>query len=307
VAQPSISNPINILVNKSIESSIFPDNLKAALFKKKNSLDKGNYRPVNVLPCISKIYERAIHDQLMDVLDKHFLPLLSAFRPGFGCQTALLKIIEDWKKALGDNTFIAAILMDLSKAFDCLPHNLLLLKLEAFGLSKNSLILLQSYLENRKQRIKIGSYYTDWDQMCKGVPQCSILGPVLFNVFINDIFLFVQNSTIYNYADDNTVSYCDYYINKVVNTLEADSLKLINWLSINLMKAIPDKFQAIAIAKKTTTQKLTFNLNGNNITCEDNVKLLGVIIDSDLNSGIVYLKFVNKKSIKAAKYFETDW
>ena len=138
--------------------------------------------------------------------------------------------------------------------------------------------------------------------MCKGVPQGSILAPVLFNIFINDIFLFVHN-----YADDNTVLYCDYDINKVVNTLEADSLKLINWFSINLMKAIPDKFQAIAIAKKTTTQKLTFNLNGNNITCEDNVKLLGVTIDSDLNFRIVYLKFVNKKSIKAAKYFETDW
>ena len=120
-------------------------------------------------------------------------------------------------------------------------------------------------------------------------------------------FFFVQNSTIYNYADDNTVSHCDYDINKVVNTLEADSLKLINWFSINLMKANPDKFQAIAIAKKTTTQKLTFNLNGNNITREDNVKLLGVTIDSDLNFRIVYLKFVNKKSIKAANYFETDW
>jgi hypothetical protein len=93
------------------------------------------------LPCISKIYERAIHDQLMDFLDKHFHPLLSAFRPGFGCQTALIKIIDDWKKALDDNKFIAAILMDLSKAFDCLPHNLLLLKLEAYGLSKNSKII----------------------------------------------------------------------------------------------------------------------------------------------------------------------
>jgi hypothetical protein len=155
LAQSSISNPIKILVNKSIESSIFPENFKAAqvspLLKKNNSLDKGNYRPVSVLPCISKINERAIHDQLMDFLDKHFHPLLSAFRPSFGCQTALLKIIEDWKKALDDNKFIAAILMDLSKDFDCLPHNLLLLKLEAYGLSKNSLKLLQSYLENRKK------------------------------------------------------------------------------------------------------------------------------------------------------------
>ena len=96
-------------------------------------------------------------------------------------------------------------------------------------------------------------------------------------------FFFVQNSTNYNYADDNTVSHCDYDINKVVNTLEADSLKLINWFSINLMKANPDKFQAIAIGKKTNKHNLTFNLNGNNITCEDNVKLLGVTIDSNLN------------------------
>ena len=72
------------------------------LFKKNNSLDKGNYKPVSVLPCISKIYERAIHDQLMDFLEKkHFHPLLSALRPGFGCQTPLLKIIEDWKKSSG--------------------------------------------------------------------------------------------------------------------------------------------------------------------------------------------------------------
>ena len=77
---------------------------------------------------------------------------------------------SSWKKALYDNKFIAAILMDLSKAFNCLPRNLLLFKLEAYGLSQNSLKLLQRYLENRKQRIKIGSYYSDWDHMCKGVP-----------------------------------------------------------------------------------------------------------------------------------------
>jgi hypothetical protein len=107
------------LINKSIDQSVFPEKLKAAqvspLFKKNNSLDKSNYRPISVLPTISKFYERAIFDQLMEFLNNHFNPLLSAFRSGFGCQTALLRIIEDWKKALDDNKFIAAILMDLSK------------------------------------------------------------------------------------------------------------------------------------------------------------------------------------------------
>jgi hypothetical protein len=139
------------------------------------SLDKSNYRPISVLPTISKFYERAIFDQLMEYLNNHFNPLLSTFRSGFGCQTALLRIIEDWKKALDDNKFIAAILMDLSKAFDCLPHNLLMLKLEAYGPSENSLKLLKSYLENRRQRIKIGNNYSEWDTLIKGVPQGSIL------------------------------------------------------------------------------------------------------------------------------------
>ena len=112
------------------------------------------------------------------------------------------------------------------------PHNLLMLKLEAYGLSENSLKLLKSYLENRRQRIKIGNNYSEWDTLIIEVPQGSILGPVLFNVFINDLFHFVQDSTIYNYADDNTLSYSDININTVVKTLENDSINLIDWFSI---------------------------------------------------------------------------
>ena len=134
------------------------------------------------------------------------------------------KIVGDWKRALDDN----------SKAFDCLPHNLLLLKLEAYGLTKQSLNLLKKYLEEREQRVKVGSTYSEWSQLLKGVPQGSILDPVLFNVFINDIFLFVKDNTVYNYADDNTVSNCDNDIDVVTKTLKNDSMELINWFSLNL-------------------------------------------------------------------------
>ena len=130
----------------------------------------------------------------MIFFDKVFHPSLSAFRSGYGCQTALLKIIEDWKKALDENKFVAAILMDLSKAFDCLPHKLLINKLDAHGVSESALKLIKNYLSNRKHCVKIGNIMTEWENIYKGVPQDSILGSVLFNIFINDIFYFIQES-----------------------------------------------------------------------------------------------------------------
>ena len=144
--------------------------------------------------------------------------------------------------------------MDLSKAFDCLPHNLLLLKLKTYGLSDSALDLLFSYLHQRKQCIKVENVCSNFKYVYKGVPQGSILGTVLFKIFINDIFYAVNNSTIYNYADDNTLSYADYDIKNVIQNLESDSLKMLDWFDYNLMKANPDKFQALAIGIYFTTK-----------------------------------------------------
>ena len=94
--------------------------------------------------------------------------------------------------------------MDLSKAFDCLPHDLLLQKLKYYGTSKSALNLIQNYLSNRKLCVKLGTELSTWQVIYKGVPHKSILGPVLFNMFINDIFYFISDSSLYNYADDNT-------------------------------------------------------------------------------------------------------
>ena len=141
--------------------------------------------------------------------------------------------------------------MDLSNAFDCLPHDLLLDKLLAYGVSSHSVSLLQSYLSNRKQQIKVNGILSSWADIQKGVPQGSILGPLLFNVFINDIFYFVKKSSLYNYADDNTLLFSNPDHGSLISTLESESQLLIDWFKVNKMQANPDKFQVIAVGKKT--------------------------------------------------------
>ena len=227
--------------------------------------------------------KRAINKQLCSFFSQHLNTYLSAFRPGYGCQSTLLRIIEDWKQALDENKYVAAILMDLSKAFDCLPHDLLLLKLKAYGMSENAIKLLKSYLTNRKQCVKLGTFISDFQPILTGVPQGSILGLVLFNIFINDIFHVIKNSKLYNYADDNTVSAADQVLSKLIANLAEDSLMLIKWFADNHMKANPDKFQAIAVGKRTKDENITFNLDNNIIHCEDHVKLFGVTIDFKLS------------------------
>ena len=133
---------------------------------------KLNWPSLSILPTISKFNERAIYEQPVTFFDKVFHPSLSAFRSGYGCQTALLKIIEDWKKALDENKFVAAIFMDLSKAFDCLRHKLLINKLDAYGVSESALKLInKKYFSNRKQCVKIGNIMSEWEDIYKGDPK----------------------------------------------------------------------------------------------------------------------------------------
>ena len=110
--------------------------------------------------------------------------------------------------------------MDLSKAYDCIPHDLLIAKLNAYGLNQNALRLVFSYLTNRKQRVKINSTYSDWFEILIGVPQGSVLGPLLFNVFINDLFLFIDKGEICNFADDNTLFKCCDNLDEAESSIE---------------------------------------------------------------------------------------
>ena len=147
--------------------------------------------------------------------------------------------------------------MDLSKAYDCLPHDLLIAKFEAYGIGKSGLNLLLNYLSNRKQRTKVNSSYSDWYEIIRGVPQGSILGPLLFNLFINDLFLFLERTNICNFADDNTIYRCDSVLEIILEDLQHDMKILLNWFKINSMKpnskklSIYDSWQGLKITCHT--------------------------------------------------------
>ena len=211
--------------------------------------------------------------------------MLSAYRKGYSCQSILLKFIEDVKQALDNKKIVGALFMDLSKAFDCLPHCLLIAKLRAYGLTVPACELIASYLSDRKQRVKIANAKSDWKYLEKGIPQGSILGPLLFNIFLNDIFYFTEKCDLYNFADDNSLVNAATCIDDVITNLKHDSRITINWFDKNGMEANPSKFQFMVISSKRIEQIDIDITDEVNITSKSIVEVLGVHIDNELITG----------------------
>ena len=195
-------------VNKSISSSIFPSILKLAditpVYKKNSRCKKSNYRPISVLPNLSKIFENVLYDQISSFFENIFSKYQTGFKKGFNPQSCLVAMTEKFKKSLDQGGEYAALLTDLSKAFDCLPHDLIIAKLHAYGFDKASLRLMHSYLTDRYQRVKINNSYSFRSLIKHGVSQGSILGPILFNMFLFDMFFMIDKIDFASYADDNT-------------------------------------------------------------------------------------------------------
>ena len=275
IASSELFGPLNYLIHCSINASIFPKSLNyaevATLFKSKDVFNKENYRPLSILPSLSKIYERMLYDQMFAFFENIFNDMLAAYRPRYGCPPVLLKLIEDWKNALDKKENIGAILMDLSKAFDCIPHILMICKLKCYGYSDESCMLIKSYLEERRQRVKIGDCRSNWDHLYKGVPQGSILGPLLFNIFIHDLFYHVGKS-LYNFADDNTLSHTDKDMYMLSRNLCNDAEKTLIWFQNNCMKANHSKFQGFVIESQNINDNITLSLSGTDVPITESVK-----------------------------------
>ena len=287
IACDELCHPIASMINMSITSHCFPSDCKKSevnpMYKKKDNLLRNNYRPVSVLPCISKLFERSYYDQMYEHMSSILSMWLAAYRKNYGCQHVLVRFLEDMKMALDKKEHFGALLSDLSKAFDCLSHPLLLCKLHAYGFSDNSCELIFSYLSNRQQRVKIGSSRSEWVFMLKGVPQGSILGPLLFNIFMNDLFFFIEGQcTLYNYADDNNFGVSHSDLDYVLQRLTSCANVAINWFNINEMEANASKFQGIIKVYGNTVAPKTIQVMNEEIDFSKEITLLGVNIDVKL-------------------------
>ena len=285
MAASEISGPLSECFNVSIDHGAFPSEFKLAdtspLHKKSAATDKSNYRPISLLPSASKIFERLIFDQLSSFMETRFSKYLCGFRKGYSTQHCLINLLHSWQKLKTSSKKIGAVLLDLSKAFDILPHDLLIAKLWAYGVGYNSLLFLHSYLSERKMRVRIRSTYSDWLSVLLGVPQGSILGPLLFNIFINDLFMCDIDSLIANFADDNTISASGETIDDVLNILSKDVSVMINWFKTNEMVVNADKFKLLVIGCDDSSS-ISITVNGQTIKASPSVKLLGVTIDENL-------------------------
>ena len=269
--------------NDSIVTCKFPSEMKKAnvtpAHKKGSKNLKENFRPLSILPNASKLFEKCLFKQITSFFDDKFSKFQCGFRKGYSAQHCLIVMLEKWKSAIDKNEHFGAFLTDLSKAFDCLSHDILIAKLNAYGFSLPALRLVHDYLSKRVQRTRVNSVFSSWLEILFGVPQGSILGPLLFNIFLCDLFLIIDGLEIASYADDTTPYVCEKDVNQVKASLENSAEKVLNWFSNNEMKVNPSKCHVLLSSK----DKLTFNFKETQIENSQSEKLLGITFDSSLS------------------------
>ena len=250
---PYISTSLTRLINLSLKTGSIPFLWKVAnvtpVHKKGDKQNPDNYRPISVIPALGKILEKVVYSRLMHYLDEHNIlnPFQSGFRPNHSTEDVLLKTVEDWRLSVDRGNAVAAVFIDFSKAFDSISHPLLVKKLQSIGVADIALTWFHDFLTNRQQRVVIDGHASSWLTIQKGVPQGSLLGPLLFSIYTNDMPLTVKNCSINMYADDTALYTANTNAFKAADSVSKDLTAIHKWclensITINFKKTYAQCF-----------------------------------------------------------------
>ena len=279
------------IINISISTGHFPDILKYAkvfpIHKGGDESNPSNYRPISVLPLISKIIEKHVAKHLFRYLNKYNLlhTSQSGFRRGHSCQTALVKLVDDWLNHIDKGDIVGAIFFDLKKAFDVVNHNILLKKLAAYKINISSLNWFTSYLNNRKQCIVSDNIHSATEYITSGVPQGSVLGPILFILFINDLPLYIENANTDMFADDTTVHAANKRLENLNIDLQESAYSFDKWCKLNNMYINANKTSTMILGSKyktNTSDAIHISIENDMLASTEHQKLLGIYLDQNL-------------------------
>ena len=287
----SITPSVTKLFNISIRLGRFPQVWKSSSVvpvpKSNNHREASNYRPISLLPIINKLLERHYHHLITDHLKEH-RPLSNkqwGFQPGKSIVTSLLSVTNEWFQALEKGMEVGAVFFDLRKAFDTVPHQLLLEKLVNYGFDQNIITWVCSYLTGRKQHIVCGGESSSDAPVLSGVPQGSVLGPLLFLLYIDDIALTqLSMGSVINLFADDMLLYKPVKSALDLNSLQEDIDVINNWVKRNHLMLNPSKCKSMLISRKRSpSQPLSLILDESPLEHAKTFKYLGVLLSSNLS------------------------
>ena len=300
----TISTIFSDICNSSFEEGVFPDKNKIAkvipVHKKGPTTDVNNYRPISLLSTFSKIMEKIMATRITNFLDLHSIIYPNQFGFRAGCSTihSLISITETINKTIEQNKFGCGVFIDLKKAFDTVNHDILLLKLEHYGIRDNALNWFKSYLSEREQFVSLNGSDSIKKTITCGVPQGSVLGPLLFLLYINDLPNISNKLKFFLFADDTNIYFEDTALSNIEKIMNKELKKLYEWLCINRLSLNISKTNFVVFhAPNKIKYPITILINKQAIEEAKYVKYLGVLIDSQLS----FKYHINELSKKIAR------
>ena len=292
------------VVTTSFEQGIFPQSLKLArvvpVHKGGSKSEVSNYRPISLLTSFSKIYEKIMHNRIVDFMNSNnsLYEMQYGFRAGRSCEHAVLKAQSILLESLNKNQISLLLLIDFSKAFDMVEHSILLKKLHHYGIRGTALSWLKSYLENREQFVSVGGKNSSKTRITYGVPQGSILGPLLFVIYINDIPGIADFAKFILYADDANIIITGHNIVEIEEQLSRLSAALLKWVNENGLKLNLRKTNYMIFSRQNMRDNLNVMLGNTPIERKSEARFLGILIDDRLN----WSKHIRTVKMKMSRY-----